>query len=54
MLVAPYSMDGKSFSTTNTLWSSKGETTLCAQKNWAVNNKLTKRFWCADYTTHHF
>ena len=39
-LVAPYSIDGKSFSTTNKLWSSKGETTLCAQKNWAVNNNI--------------
>ena len=42
-LVAPYSTDGKSFSTTNTLWSSKGETTLCAQKNWAVANKTNNK-----------
>lgn len=38
--VAPYSTDGRSFSTKNPLWTSKGETTLCAQKNWAVNNDI--------------
>ena len=38
--LAPYSLDGQSFSTTNTLWSSKGETIICAQKNWANNNNI--------------
>jgi hypothetical protein len=38
--VAPYSTDGRSFNTTNLLWSSKGETTICAQKTWANNNNI--------------
>ena len=38
--VAPYSLDGQSFSATNSLWSSKGESTICAQKNWANNNNI--------------
>ena len=38
--IAPYSTDGKSFNTKNPLWTSKGETTLCAQKSWAVSNNI--------------
>jgi hypothetical protein len=38
--IAPYSTDGKSFDTTNPLWSSGGQSTICAQKAWAVNNGI--------------
>ena len=38
--VAPYSSDGRSFSSKNPLWTSKGETTICAQKNWSINNNI--------------
>lgn len=38
--VAPYSIDGYSFSTKNPLWASKGETVICAQKSWANNNNI--------------
>lgn len=38
--IAPYSIDGYSFSTKNPLWASKGETVMCAQKNWANSNNI--------------
>lgn len=38
--VAPYSKDGKTFSITNTLWTSGGKSTLCAQKSWANQSNI--------------
>ena len=37
---APYSADGKTFSPTNPLWASRGASSVCAQKDWAVNNNI--------------
>ena len=37
---APYSADGKSFNPTDPLWSSKGASSVCAQKDWAVKHNI--------------
>lgn len=38
--IAPYSQDGKSFDSKNTLWSSGGQSTICAKKTWSNNNGI--------------
>lgn len=38
--IAPYSTNGNTFSTIDPLWTSKGETSICAQKNWALKNDI--------------
>jgi hypothetical protein len=37
---APYSKDGKSFNVNDVLWASGGESTACAQRNWAIKNRI--------------
>lgn len=38
--VAPYSEDGKSFLNNNILWSSSIQSTICAQREWALKNHI--------------
>lgn len=37
---APYSTDGISFDTKDPLWSSNGQSAICAQKSWSNNNGI--------------
>ena len=36
----PYSHNGISFSINNALWSSVGQSTICAQREWAIKNHI--------------
>jgi hypothetical protein len=37
---APYSKDGKSFNVNDPHWASGGQSTVCAQRNWAILNRI--------------
>ena len=38
--MAPYSKDGKSFNVNDPNWVSSGQSTACAQRNWAIQNRI--------------